>query len=117
VLGSPCGPTVIDFKTAASAAAPNPLAHEIQLTSYSYLLRAASGRAEGELQIRSLIKTKVPKLVVHRYPPRQDHHLRRLFAVVREYLDAIDAQRYNYRPSWMCGMCDYCGTHCMRWSG
>ncbi len=117
VLDGPAGPVVVDFKTAGSSAAPSPLAHEIQLSVYSYLLRAATGQAEAELQIRSLIKTKVPKIVIHSYPPREPHHFRRLLAVIREYLAALDRQQFTYRPSWMCGMCEYAGTHCASWKG
>ena len=117
VLDQSAGPVIVDFKTAGSSAAPSPLAHEIQLTVYSYLLRSATGHCESELQIRSLIKTKVPKIVNHQYLAREARHFRRLFAVIREYLAAIDRQQFNYRPSWMCGMCDYAGTHCAHWSG
>ena len=34
----------------------------------------------GRLEIRSLIKTKVPKIEFHRYPARTDAHFGRLFA-------------------------------------
>ena len=76
---------------------------------------AAEG-AESGLEIRSLIKTKVPKCEFHSYPARTDAHFRRLFAVVREYLDALDSGRFNYRPGFGCGMCDY-REHCRGWDG
>jgi hypothetical protein len=72
---------------------------------------------EAGLEIRSLIKTRAPKIEFHRYPARTEGHFRRLFAVVWEYLDALDAGRFCYRPGWGCAMCDYRETHCRAWAG
>ena len=69
------------------------------------------------MQIRSLIKTKVPKVEIHTYAARTDVHFRRLFTVVHEYLDAIDAGRFNYRPGFGCSMCDFRDGPCRRWAG
>jgi hypothetical protein len=57
---------IVDFKTAANASVPVAISHEIQLTSYAYLLRTATDRTEGELRIRSLAKTNTPSVVTHR---------------------------------------------------
>ena len=65
----------------------------------------------------SLIKTKVPKVEFHPYPARTEVHFRRLFAVVREYLDALDAGRFNFRPGFGCGMCEYRNGPCRAWQG
>ena len=64
-----------------------------------------------------LIKTKVPKCEFHPYAARTDAHFRRLFAVLREYLDALDGDTFNFRPGFGCGMCDFRNTHCSRWAG
>ena len=117
VLEAAEGPVVVDFKTTARAAPPLEVAHEVQLTSYSYLFRRTAGREETGLEIRSLIKTRQPKVEVHRYPPRTDPHFRRLFAVVREYLDALGAGRFSFRPGWGCAMCELRETSCRQWSG
>jgi hypothetical protein len=101
------GPVVCDFKTSARSAAPHELAHEIQLGCYAFLFRRATGSMESELQIRSLIKTKSPKVETHCFPARTAAQLRRLFAVIREYLDAIHSGRFNYRPAWTCSTCDF----------
>ena len=111
VLPSERGPLIIDFKTAAKATAPTDLVHEIQLGCYAYLFRQLTGEQEAGLQIRSLVKTKRPQVVVHQFPARQERHLRRLFDVIREYLDCLDRGQFTYRPHWTCGMCDY-QTHC-----
>lgn len=47
--------------------------------------------------MRSLVKIKTPEVEIHRYPPCADLCFRRLFAVIREYLDAR-AGHFNFRP-------------------
>ncbi len=111
------GPIIADFKTAAKSSRPSEVAHEIQLGSYAYLFRQLSGQKEQGLEIRSLIKTKKPKIEFHQYPAREDSHFRRLFSVVRAYLDDLDAGRFVFRPGWGCSMCDFRDTHCRRWNG
>lgn len=113
----PAGPVIADFKTSGRSAEPLEITHEIQLTSYAYLFRHCAGQREAGLEIRSLIKTKVPKIEFHRYPARTEGHFRRLFSIIREYLDALDSGRFNYRPGWGCAMCDYSLTHCLQWQG
>jgi len=117
VAGGEDGGVVVDFKTASRSAPPFEVIHEIQLTSYSYLYRSLTGQQESGMEIRSLVKTKKPKVEVHAYPARTDAHFRRLFAVVREYLNALDAGRFSYRPGWGCGMCEFRETHCRAWCG
>ena len=116
VIDDPSGPVVCDFKTSSKSGSPLETAHEIQLTSYSWLFRNAHNQAEGGIEIRSLIKTKMPKVEFHQYPARTDTHFKRLFAVVREYIDALDSGRFNYRPGFACGMCDH-RDRCRSWSG
>jgi len=110
VLPGDSGPTITDFKTSSRSAPPFEVTHEIQLTCYAWLYRQLTGQRESALEIRSLIKTKKPKVETHCYTARTAGHFRRLFAVVREYLDALAAGRFNYRPGWGCSMCDYRGA-------
>ena len=110
ILDGESGPVIVDFKTAASASSNCELQHEIQLTAYSYLIRQVFGVNESALEIRQLVKTKTPKIVVHRFPPRTDEHFARFFGIVREYLDGIDRGVFNYRPSWTCGTCEHNGS-------
>ncbi len=117
VLDERDGPLIVDFKTASRSAAPFEVAHEIQLSCYSYLYRQAAGRQEGGLEIRSLIKTKTPKLDFHRYQPRTERHFRRLFAVIRAYLDDLDRGDFIFRPGMGCVMCDFRDDHCLQWGG
>jgi putative RecB family exonuclease len=117
ILDGENGPVISDFKTSSKSAEPPEISHEIQLTSYAYLFRRVEQRQEAGLEIRSLVKTKTPKIEFHRYSARTEAHFRRLFAVVREYLVALDCGRFCYRPGWGCSMCDYRETHCRRWTG
>jgi putative RecB family exonuclease len=110
------GPLITDFKTAARSSESMEITHEIQLSSNAYLFRQASRWPESRLEIRSLIKTKVPKIEFHSYPARTEAHFARLFSVIREYLDALDTGRFNYRPGFGCGMCDY-RERCSKWAG
>ena len=114
VLDGQEGPRICDFKTSSRSGDPLEIAHEIQLSSYAYLLRHVSQQREAGLEIRSLIKTKTPKIEFHRYPARTEAHFRRLFAVVRAYLDA---GRFVFRPGLGCSMCDFREDHCRTWTG
>jgi putative RecB family exonuclease len=117
VLDDTAGPVIADFKTSARSTEPLEITHEIQLTSYSYLFRHSAQQEEVGLEIRSLVKTKTPKVEFHAYPARTEAHMRRFFAVVHEYLDSLDAGRFNYRPGFGCAMCDYKDGPCRQWAG
>ncbi len=116
VLDGHEGPVIADFKTSARSTEPLEIVHEVQLSSYAYLFRHVEQRQEAGLEIRSLVKTKTPKIEIHPYPARTEAHFARLFAVVREYLDALNAGRFNYRPGFGCSMCDF-RDHCRSWVG
>jgi hypothetical protein len=111
------GPIVADVKTAARGGRPPDTVHEIQLTSYSYLFRHASGSQESALEIRSLVKTKTPRLETHRHPARGGAHFRRFFAVIRAYLDDLNSGRFVFRPGFACQFCEFRDSHCHAWSG
>ena len=115
VLPEARGPTIADFKTSARGGEPLEVTHEIQLSCYSYLFRRQSAQVEGALEIRNLTKTKTPRIEHYRYGPREPRHKRRLFAVIRAYLDALDSGRYVFRPGLGCSGCDFRNSHCHRW--
>jgi CRISPR/Cas system-associated exonuclease Cas4 (RecB family) len=116
-LDTRTGPVLVDFKTSARAGAPLPIAHEVQLSCYAYAFRQVFGEIERRVEIRSLIKTKTPKVETHKYPARDDIHFRRLFAVIRAYLTDLHSDRFVYRPGWTCSMCEFRDTHCRTWQG
>ena len=101
------GAVVVDFKTAAKSGPPTEKVHEIQLSAYSYLYRATTKQIESGLQIRSLVKTKTPKIEYREYPARTESQLRRFFQIVRAYLDDLDRGRFVHRPGFGCTMCEF----------
>jgi len=107
------GPLVCDFKTSARSGSPVEIMHEVQLTAYAYLFRQLSDQIEAGLEIRSLIKTKVPKIEYHRYAARTDSHFRRFFQIVRLYLDDLESGSFDYRPGFGCTMCDFRDGPCI----
>lgn len=111
------GPRICDFKTAARSSPSHEITHEIQLSSYSYLFRQATGDEEGGLEIRSIIKTKTPKIETHCYSARIGQHFRRLFAVIRAYLADLDRGNFVFRPGFGCTMCDHRNGSCREWQG
>lgn len=117
VLHDGKGPVIVNFRTAGRSSARLELAYEIQLAMHALLVREHFGSEESELQIRSLVKTKVPKIETHTFPPRSPEHLRRLFAIIREYHQSLDRGVFHYRPAWTCSMCDLVDLHCRTWSG
>jgi len=117
VLPERTGALIADFKTAAKNGVPFEIVHEVQLSCYAYLFRCSSPLRETGLEIRSLVKTKVPQVQFHRYPARDEHHFGRLFAVIRAYLDNLDSGRFVFRPGFMCAACEFRDTHCRSWAG
>lgn len=117
VLPDPDGPLIVDFKTTSRGGQPLEVMHEIQLTSYSYLFRHATHEVEGALEIRGLVKNKIARVETHRYVARSDRHFRRLFAVIRAYLDDLDSGRFVFRPGLGCGMCEFRNSNCSQWAG
>ena len=113
VVDSDDGPLVCDFKTSARSGSPVEIMHEVQLTAYAYLFRQLADESEAGLEIRSLIKTKVPKIEYHRYAARTDSHFRRFFQIVRLYLDDLDRNTFVYRPGFGCTMCDFRDGRCI----
>ena len=113
VIDSEDGSLVCDFKTSARSGSPVEIMHEVQLTAYAYLFRRLSDEKEAGLEIRSLIKTKVPKIEYHRYAARTDSHFRRFFQIVRQYLDNLDRGSFIYRPGFGCTMCDFRDGPCV----
>ena len=113
VVESDDGPLVCDFKTSARSGSPVEILHEVQLTAYAYLFRQLADEIEAGLEIRSLIKTKVPKIEYHRYAARTDSHFRRFFQIVRQYLDDLNRAGFVYRPGFGCTMCDFRDGPCI----
>jgi hypothetical protein len=111
------GPLIVVFKVVARNNPQLETAAEIQLACLAYLLRKAYGLPETGIEICQLVKTKAPQVVWHRYAPREQIHFRRLFAVIRAYLDDLEARRFVFRPDLSCSWCDYRDGACADWAG
>jgi hypothetical protein len=83
VLPDNDGPEIVDFKTTARGGEPLEIMHEIQLSSYGYLFRHASHQEESALEIRQLMKTKIPKAETHRSQAAGRAQQRKSFHVSR----------------------------------
>ena len=108
------GPILVDFKTAARGGVPLDQQHEIQLACYAAMFRELTGDLEHGLELRTLVKTKQPRVETHRYPQRTDQHMARLFVVVGEYVRGIELGEFNYRPGFNCTFCDM-QEPCTKW--
>ena len=82
VLAENSGSLIVDFNGRLCDQLSE-LSHEIQLGGYAYLFRQTTGMDEsGFLEIRRLVKTKMPQVSFHRWPARTGNHFGRLFAVI-----------------------------------
>jgi putative RecB family exonuclease len=107
ILPDSDGATIVDFKTTGRSSQPLAVMHEVQLGCYSYLFRYVSASQEGGLEIRNLVKSRLSSVQFHRYRPRTDKHVGRLFAVIRAYLDDLDSGRFLFRPGLGCLACEF----------
>lgn len=109
---------IIDYKTAARTPDPIMAAHQhlIQLCCYALLYREATGRKEDAFELHHLIKTKQPKIVIHRLAPMTPVQEAELFFLIDDYLEGIAAERWIPSPGQHCARCDH-RTRCRTQSG
>jgi hypothetical protein len=105
---------LVDLKTTARApsALQGVLQNRLQLDCYRYLVQATSSLDVRAAEIRSLIRTKVPKVEVTQLPPRPFDGL---FDAVRRYARAVEALEVYPRPGLLCSdscvAIDACRAH------
>jgi len=63
------------------------------------------------------VKTTAAKIEPHRYGARTDRYYRRLFAVIRAYLDDLNAGWFVFRLGLSCSVCGFRNDHCPSWGG
>lgn len=112
------GNVVVDFKTVAST--PNveleAFQHYLQLTAYQLLVEAATGgKVEGR-ELVFLVKTKTPKVIVHRMPPADSGAIERFWAIASAAVDGIYYEHFHPQPGMHCAWCSF-REQCANWKG
>lgn len=108
----------VDFKTCAST--PNleleAFQHELQLTAYQLLIEEATGEQVEGRELVFLVKTKTPKVIVHRLPPATEQDKARFWSIAQAAIDGIYHERFYPQPSMACSWCHF-REHCSQWTG
>lgn len=112
------GNVVVDFKTCAST--PNVelegFLHELQLIAYQLLVEASTGEPVTARELVFLVKTKTPKVIVHRMKPADSHAIERFWSMAEAATDAIYHERWTPQPGMHCSWCPY-RRECAQWKG
>jgi putative RecB family exonuclease len=107
-----------DFKSCA--ATPNveleAFNHELQLTAYQLLIEEATGQEVQGRELVFLVKTKTPKVIVHRLPPATSEDKERFWSIAQAALDGIYHERFYPQPGMQCSWCSF-REQCKNWKG
>lgn len=110
------GNVPVDFKTCAST--PNleveAFQHDLQLTAYQILIEEATGEEVEGRELVFLVKTKTPKIIVHRLPPATEQDKARFWSIAQAAVDGIYHERFYPQPSMACSWCHF-REHCKNW--
>jgi putative RecB family exonuclease len=100
---------IIDFKT--TSATPNPeraaLVNGTQVSAYSMLYRANTGRKEAGVELHHLVKLKSPKLAVIYLSPVGDRECARLLRVIDAYVEGLERRDFIPSPGLQCAACEF----------
>ncbi len=112
------GNVPVDFKTCA--ATPDveleAFQHALQLTGYQLLIEAATGEPVEGLELVFLVKTKTPKVIVHRMAPADEGAKARFRAMASAMTDGVRHGRFHPQPGMQCAWCAY-RRECAAWKG
>lgn len=111
------GGRIVDFKTLGQTPSEEKAIHtnEVQLTGYSILYRATTGKTESGRELHQLVKTKTPKLIVTQQGPMTPQQQSRLFRQMESYVTGLDREDFVPSPGMQCSMCSFI-NECKRWS-
>lgn len=112
------GNVPVDFKTCASTPDVELEAfnHEIQLTLYQLLIESATGERVDGRELVFLVKTKTPKIIVHRLPPATQHEKNRVLEIAQAAVEGIYHERFYPQPGMACSWCSF-RAECSQWRG
>lgn len=112
------GNVPVDFKTCA--ATPNieleAFQHELQLTAYQILIEEATGEPVEGRELVFLVKTKTPKIIVHRLPPADADAKSRFWSLAQAAIDGIENERFYPQSGMHCSWCSF-REECSQWKG
>lgn len=111
------GGRIVDFKTVGQTPNEEKAIHtnEVQLSGYSILYRANTGKIEGGRDLHQLVKTKSPKLIITEQGPMTQAQQTRLFRQMESYVEGLDRQDFVPSPGMQCSMCSFI-NECKLWS-
>ncbi len=108
----------VDFKTCA--ATPNleleAFNHELQLVTYQILIEQATGEEVEARELVFLVKTKTPKVIVHRLPPADQAAKDRFWSIAQEAVTGVYEERFYPQPGMACSWCSF-RKECSAWRG
>lgn len=112
------GNVPVDFKTCASTpdVELEAFQHELQLTAYQLLIESATGEAVEGRELVFLVKTKTPKVIVHRMPPATQQDKQRFWSIAQAAVDGIYHERFYPQPGMQCSWCAF-REQCKNWEG
>jgi putative RecB family exonuclease len=110
------GGRIVDFKSSGRTPDAEKVPHltDTQMTGYSVLFRAATGRSESAMELHHLVKLKTPKLVVTELPPATETQRSRLFRVMESYVSGLEREDWVPSPGIQCASCEYF-NECRAW--
>jgi hypothetical protein len=108
--------TIVDYKTSANTPSPERSLHlhEAQITAYAVLFRSATGSTETGVEIHTLVKLKMPKLVVAKAPSASELQRTRLFRLIESYVDGVSRRDWVPSRGLQCSACEYF-RECSEW--
>lgn len=112
------GNVPVDYKTCASTPdlEMESFQHELQMTLYQMLIESATGeRVEGR-ELVFLVKTKNPKVIVHRLMPATEREKQRALDMCGAAVDGIYHERFHPQPGMQCSYCSF-RAECSQWKG
>ncbi|MBC2594609.1 PD-(D/E)XK nuclease family protein [Ruficoccus amylovorans] len=112
------GNVPVDYKTCASTpdVALEAFQHEVQLTLYQLLIESATNEAVSGRELVFLVKTKTPKVIVHRLPAATEREKQRVLDIALAAMDGIYHERFHPQPGMHCAWCSFRGE-CAKWTG
>lgn len=110
--------TPVDYKTVAST--PNMelegWLHELQLVAYTLLVEDATDHPIPGCELVFLVKTKAPKILVHRMSPPDEAQVSRFQSLVLAYVRGVEREDFHPQPGMHCSWCPY-RSECGSWTG